>query len=65
MEHVAIDLGGKESQICVRSSDETIVAEERSADWLGSIAASSTLIVYSATKLRPVSLFMIWWHLPT
>jgi hypothetical protein len=25
MEHIAIDLGGRESQICVRSSDGTIV----------------------------------------
>src|SRR3989441_2520452 len=29
MEHLAIDLGGKESQICVRSSDGQIVAERR------------------------------------
>lgn len=29
MDHVAIDLGGRESQICVRRSDGTIVAEER------------------------------------
>ena len=31
MQHVAIDLGGRESQICVRSSDGTILAEERRA----------------------------------
>src|SRR5262245_48941311 len=31
MQHVAIDLGGRESQVCVRSSDGTIMAEER---WL-------------------------------
>jgi transposase len=29
MDHVAIDLGGRESQICVRRSDGTIVTEER------------------------------------
>src|SRR5881392_4256511 len=29
MDHVAIDLGGKESQICVRRSDGTIVEEKR------------------------------------
>lgn len=29
MEHIAIDLGGKESQICVRSSDGNIVEEVR------------------------------------
>jgi hypothetical protein len=29
MEHVAIDIGGKESQICVRASDGEIVHERR------------------------------------
>lgn len=29
MDHVAIDLGGRESQICIRRSDGTIVVEER------------------------------------
>ena len=29
MEHLAIDLGGRESQICVRSSDGQIVEERR------------------------------------
>ena len=29
MEHIAIDLGGRESQICVRASDGTVLAEER------------------------------------
>jgi transposase len=29
MEHIAIDLGGRESQICVRASDGTIVEEKR------------------------------------
>ncbi len=29
MEHCAIDLGGKESQICVRGSDAQIVEERR------------------------------------
>ena len=29
MDHVAIDLGGRESQICVRSSDGTILEERR------------------------------------
>lgn len=31
MEHLAIDLGGKESQICVRSNDGTILEERRAA----------------------------------
>lgn len=31
MEHIAIDLGGRESQICVRSSDGSIVEERRHA----------------------------------
>lgn len=29
MEHVAIDLGGRESQVCVRSPDGTVLAETR------------------------------------
>lgn len=29
MDHVAIDLGGRESQICIRRSDGTIVSEDR------------------------------------
>lgn len=29
MDHVAIDLGGRESQICVRSADGTILEEKR------------------------------------
>ena len=29
MEHVAIDLGGQDSQICVRSSDGTVLEERR------------------------------------
>lgn len=29
MEHVAIDLGGRESQVCVRSADATILDERR------------------------------------
>jgi len=29
MEHVAIDLGGKESQICIRNSDGKIIKEKR------------------------------------
>jgi len=31
MEHVAIDLGGRESQVCVRSDDGTILEERRCA----------------------------------
>jgi len=31
MEHIAIDLGGKESQICVRDADGTIIDERRCA----------------------------------
>ena len=29
MNHVAIDLGGRESQICVRTAEGTLVKEER------------------------------------
>ena len=29
MDHIAIDLGGRESQICVRGSDGTILEEKR------------------------------------
>ena len=29
MQHVAIDLGGRESQICVRAQDGTIIEEKR------------------------------------
>ena len=45
MEHVAIDLGGRESQICVRRSDGTIVEERR--------CRTATLAAYLAT--RPAS----------
>jgi transposase len=31
MEHVAIDLGGRESQVCIRSADGTILTEKRCA----------------------------------
>lgn len=31
MDHIAIDLGGKESQVCVRAADGTVVAEHRIA----------------------------------
>ncbi len=33
MDHIAIDLGGKESQICVRSCEGRIVLEERRETW--------------------------------
>ena len=42
MEHLAIDLGGKESQICVRSSDGQIVEERR--------CRTATLPAYLATR---------------
>ena len=29
MQHVAIDLGGKESQICIRQADGTILEERK------------------------------------
>ena len=44
MEHLAIDLGGKESQICVRSSDGQIVEERR--------CRTATLPAYLATRPR-------------
>lgn len=37
MEHVAIDLGGRESQVCVRAADGTVVEERRLAT--GGLAA--------------------------
>jgi transposase len=45
MDHIAIDLGGKESQICVRAADGTVVDEER---W-------STARLRSYLKARPPS----------
>ena len=44
MEHLAIDLGGKESQICVRSSDGQIVEERR--------CRTAALPAYRATRPR-------------
>ena len=44
MEHLAIDLGGRESQICVRSSDGQIVEERR--------CRTATLPAYLATRPR-------------
>ncbi len=44
MEHLAIDLGGKESQICVRSSDGQILEERR--------CRTATLPAYLATRPR-------------
>jgi hypothetical protein len=44
MEHLAIDLGGKESQICVRSSDGQIVEERR--------CRTATLPAYLASRPR-------------
>ena len=44
MEHLAIDLGGKESQICVRRSDGQIVEERR--------CRTATLAAYLATRPR-------------
>jgi transposase len=44
MEHLAIDLGGKESQICVRSSNGQIVEERR--------CRTATLPAYLATRPR-------------
>jgi transposase len=44
MEHLAIDLGGKESQICVRRSDGQIVEERR--------CRTATLPAYLATRPR-------------
>ncbi len=31
MEHLAIDLGGRESQVCIRSTDGSILLERRMA----------------------------------
>jgi hypothetical protein len=31
VEHIAVDLGGRESQLCVRSSDGTVLEEKRVA----------------------------------
>lgn len=44
MEHIAIDLGGKESQICVRSSDGQIVDERR--------CRTAALPAYLASRAR-------------
>lgn len=49
MEHVAIDLGGRESQVCVRASDGTLVEERRLptrslVQWLDDRATSKVIM---------------------
>lgn len=49
MDHVAIDLGGRESQICVRGSDGKVVKEQRVATaglglWLGRLEPSRVVV---------------------
>jgi hypothetical protein len=49
MEHVAIDLGGRESQVCIRSGDGTIVSEKRMltaqlAEYLATLTAGRVIV---------------------
>src|SRR5262245_18808009 len=49
MDHVALDLGAKETQICVRASDGTITEElrlstDRVESWLATRAASRVIV---------------------
>jgi hypothetical protein len=55
MEHVAIDLGSRESQICRRASDGTILEEKRGrtaklGDYLSSLPKGTRVIVETCTE---------------
>lgn len=57
MDHVAIDLGGRESQICVRSSDGRILEEERLStrslrSWLEARAPSRVIMETCAESFQ-------------
>ena len=57
MEHIAIDLGGKESQICVRGADGTILDERRCAttdlgSYLAQRPASRVIVETCAEAFR-------------
>src|SRR5215471_1811007 len=59
MEHVAIDLGGRESQVCIRSGDGTIVSEKRVAtarlaEYLATLAPGR-VIVGTCTEAFPIA----------
>ena len=59
MDHIAIDLGGRESQICVRASDGRIVEEQRVATaslkaWLAG-RPCSRVIVETCSESLPVA----------
>src|SRR5512138_1561352 len=59
MEHIAIDLGGRESQVCVRSQDGEIVLERRvptrSLDKLLAKRQPSRVIVETCSEALPVA----------
>jgi len=59
MQHVAIDLGGRESQICVRDETERILREEKvPTKWLGAYLASvpfSRVIVETSAEAFAVA----------
>jgi transposase len=57
MEHIAIDLGGRESQICVRAASGEIVLERRHAtsrlpQWLGKRSPGRVIVETSAEAFR-------------
>jgi transposase len=57
MEHIAIDLGGRESQICVRAGDGTILEETRFVtarlrDYLGGRSRARVILETSAEAFR-------------
>lgn len=59
MEHVAIDLGGRESQVCVRTADGTVIEEKRcKTDELGrylAIRAPSRVVLETCAEAFHVS----------
>jgi transposase len=59
MDHIAIDLGGKESQICVRASDGRVVEEKRMATaalraWLAT-RPTSRVIMETCSESLPLA----------
>jgi predicted NBD/HSP70 family sugar kinase len=57
MDHVAIDLGGRESQICRRGSDGKIIEERRCRtnkldDYLGTLSKSRIIVETCAESFK-------------
>ena len=67
MEHIAIDLGGRESQICIRRSDGTIVEEKRLGTrglgaWLGRRPRSRVIVETCAEGFAVADAALQWGH---